>query len=688
MLGLKDIRRLWARWQDSRDASQALDSLLVVPDVSASLADRNRWLIEVAYWLRRSEKKTSQKPSNSKAQVSIAEEGHPEHAKLRAFLKLLDQRPEAKLKISKLLRSILKENDALSLLCDTGVATKPSFWGEIVERIQNRLIAPPPNKPELAVLFSLGFVGEHDASWVHDLDADILQSLHHLVHYEEQVSEVSSLFNDMAESIHILISFIGASGLSYSVRSRLRDVSGQHSPFYKLGKLAEEILKNEPRLNEHVYQAHLRDFHEVINACYVACDDVYAHLDENGVSIETVFQVETMRLRLARVELLLNAWLYRDQAENYAKLAADLILTVQGHRSIRRLAEQSFALLSRKVVERSAEAGDHYIAGSRKEYFSMLKKSLGGGAIISGTVYLKFLIANLGLVRFFENILLAVNYAGSFLLIQFANFTLATKQPAMTAPALAQLLDGVHTKQGLEAFVDRAIALMRSQAASIFGNLAMVVPIVIAIQVGIILLLGSPTMSAVKAQAIFQSVSPFSAAFIFAAFTGVLLWLSSLIAGLVDNWFVLHRMQDVISYNRRINIVFGDIRAARWGQWWKNHISIVAANVSLGFLLIYGPTFLGFLGIGMEIRHITLSAGQFAAAATALGWKTFLMAGFWLGIVGVLLIGVLNVMISFSLAFNMALRSRDLPALDRRRLYSAVRARIKADFKSLLFPPK
>lgn len=681
MFGFKDFRRLWARWKESRDASQALDTLLRVPDDTADLADRNRWVVELAYWLRRTEKSTKDKP------VAISE-GHPEHARLRSFLKILEQRPDVKLKIAKLIRSILRDNDALSLLCDTGVATKPSFWGEMTERLRNHLIAPPPNKPELTVLFALGFVGPHDASWVHDLDDDLLRSLHDLTHYQEDKSEANNLFKDMAEAIMILISYISSAGLSYSVRSRLRGVSGQDSPFYRLGKLAEDILKAEPRMSDSSYQATLKEFQDVLNACYIACDDVYAHLDENGVSVETVFQVETMRLRLARVETLLEAWLHRDQVQLFSKLTADLILTVQGHRSIKRLAEQTFALLSRKMVERSAETGDHYIAGSRKEYFSMLKKSLGGGAIISGTVYLKFLITNLGLVRFFENILLTVNYAGSFLLIQFANFTLATKQPAMTAPALAQLLDDVKTKEGLDRFVDRAMALMRSQAASIFGNLAMVIPVVIAIQVGIILLLGHPTMNAAKATYIFHTVSPFSAAFLFAAFTGVLLWLSSVIAGLIDNWFVLHRIQDVIRYNRRITIVFGEIRAARWGQWWRDNISVVSANVSLGFLLIYGPTFLGFLGIGMEIRHITLSAGQFAAAATALGWKTFMMSGFWLGIFGVLLIGAFNVLVSFSLAFNMALRSRDLPTLDRRRLYVAVRRRIKSDFKSLLLPPK
>ena len=681
MFGFKDFRRLWARWKESRDASQALDTLLRVPDDTAELADRNRWVIELIYWLRRTEKSSSNEPTG-------AAEGHPEHARLRSFLKILEQRPDVKSKISKLIRSVLRDNDALSLLCDSGVVTKASFWGEMAERIRNHLIAPPPSKPELSVLFALGFVGRHDAAWVHDLDDELLRSLYDLTHYQEEPSGTDGLFKDMADAIMILISYISSAGLSYSVRSRLRVVSGQDSPFYRLGKLAENILKTEPRLNDSSYQDTLREFQEVLNDCYIACDDVYTHLDENGVSVETVFQVETMRLRLARVETLLDAWLHRDQVQLFAKLTADLILTVQGHRSIKRLAEQTFALLSRKMVERSAETGDHYIAGSRKEYFSMLKKSLGGGAIISGTVYLKFLITNLGLLRFFENLLLTVNYAGSFLLIQFANFTLATKQPAMTAPALAQFLDDVKSREGLDRFVDRAMALMRSQAASIFGNLAMVVPAVIAIQVGIILLLGHPTMNPAKATYIFHSVSPFSAAFLFAAFTGVLLWLSSVIAGLIDNWFVLHRIQDVIRYNRRITMVFGDIRAARWGQWWRDNISIVAANVSLGFLLIYGPAFLGFLGIGMEIRHITLSAGQFAAAATALGWKTFMMSGFWLGIFGVLMIGVFNVLISFSLAFNMALRSRDLPTLDRKRLYVAVRRRIKSDFKSLFLPPK
>jgi len=678
MLGIKDIRRLVTRWQASRDASLALDALLQIPAEDAPLVERNQWVIELLYWLRSKDKKGINNDSLS----------HPEHVRLKGLLQLLEQKPDAKLAIAKLLRSVLRDNDALSLLCDTGVVSKPTFWSEMFERIRQRFIAAPPNQPELSVLFSLGFVGSKDADWVYTLDQQTLLNLQALFHYQEEPQGQYRIYQDIADAIHILISYVEAAGLSYSVRTRIREASGQGSAFYLLRDLAKDLLSDASRIASPSFNSTLAELKAVIDRCYIACDDVYAHLDENGVAVDTVFQVETMRLRLARIELLLNTWMYRDQAQNYSHLSADLILTVQGRRSVRRLAEQSLALLSRKVVERSAETGEHYIADTRRTYLAMFKKSLGGGAVIGGTVYLKFLIASLGMVRFFENLFLALNYATSFLIIQFASFTLATKQPAMTAPALAQLLDDVDQDPGLERFVDRTIALVRSQTASILGNVLMVVPVAIVIQVAIILLIQKPSISDTKAMSVLATVSPFSGIWIYAAFTGLLLWLSSLIAGLVDNWFVLHRIQDVIRYNRRLGIVFGSLRAERWALWWKENVAVVAANVSLAFLLIYGPTFLGFLGIGMEIRHVTLSAGAFAAASIALGWKVFAMGAFWLGILGIFLIGFINVIVSFWFAFQMALRSRDLPALDRKRLYTAVWKRVKAQPRSLFIPSK
>ena len=68
---------------------------------------------------------------------------------------------------------------------------------------------------------------------------------------------------------------------------------------------------------------------------------------------------------------------------------------------------------------------------------------------------------------------------------------------------------------------------------------------------------------------------------IYAAFTGVLLWLSSLTAGWADNWFALHRLHDALAYQRRLKWVFGAVRAQAIADFAKKHVAGVAANVSL-----------------------------------------------------------------------------------------------------------
>jgi len=64
------------------------------------------------------------------------------------------------------------------------------------------------------------------------------------------------------------------------------------------------------------------------------------------------------------------------------------------------------------------------------------------------------------------------------------------------------------------------------------------------------------------------------------------------------------------------------------------------------------------------------------------------MPALWLAVAGIALMGMLNVAISFALAFNMALRSRNLRRIDRAELSAAVRRRILKHPLSLLVPPR
>src|SRR6202008_624565 len=150
--------------------------------------------------------------------------------------------------------------------------------------------------------------------------------------------------------------------------------------------------------------------------------------------------------------------------------------------SVHALLSRHYSLLARKVAERSAETGEHYITRDRDEYRQMLLAALGGGLVLAGTTLLKFLIVALALSAFWGGFWAGVNYATSFVLVQLLHFTVATKQPAMTAPAMAEKLGDVASDDAVEGFVDEVTNLIRSQAAGIFGNLFAVAPAVLAVQ--------------------------------------------------------------------------------------------------------------------------------------------------------------------------------------------------------------
>ena len=175
---------------------------------------------------------------------------------------------------------------------------------------------------------------------------------------------------------------------------------------------------------------------------------------------------------------------------------------------------------------------------------------------------------------------------------------------------------------------------------------------------------------------------------VFAAFTGVLLFASSLVAGWAENWFVWHRLESAIGWNPRIVARLGAARAQRWGSYWRAHISGLSSNISLGLMLGLVPAVTAFFGIPLEVRHVTLATGQLAAAVGTLGWGTLATPGFWWCVAGIACVGVLNLGVSFLLAFRVALRSRGIRLADRSRIYRAIRHRMWTRPASFLLPPR
>ena len=94
------------------------------------------------------------------------------------------------------------------------------------------------------------------------------------------------------------------------------------------------------------------------------------------------------------------------------------------------------------------------------------------------------------------------------------------------------------------------------------------------------------------------------------------------------------------------------------------------------------------MGLGVEVRHVTLSAAALALDTSALS-SGELHAGplLWSG-VGVAAIGTLNFGVSFALALRVALQARRIAAVDRRRLLRGLAQALRRTPSRFFFPPK
>ncbi|AIO24908.1 MULTISPECIES: site-specific recombinase [Burkholderia] len=693
----RSLTTLIKKWRASRNAGHQLDALLAHADADASYAERSEWLIELAHWLRRTG--TMQ---DAPADRDADARAYPAHARLRYLFHVLDRNPAWKAHAARILRGILRECDGISLLCDAGMPVHSGFFGALFERIDSSLIPPAPNRRELSALFTLMFPTPEDAQWIDALPDDLLTRLADLFSFDvtdEERHEPGSFSRDLLAALHNLTCQISSTGLSQTVRSRLSDDDARKplerqpletQPFYRLTRAMLAVETAHAAVEDGGDPSKL--LHEVnylrvlLDECRIAVDEVFSHLYRNGVSVDIVFQVERMRMRILRAEMLLNAWMARDDLHGMAHLTAELVDANHNSQSVSHLVRSNFSLFARKLVETNADTGEHYISRGRAEYLKMLRMAAGGGLVTVVTVCVKFAITGAHLQSMLEGLLAGINYAASFMLMHFLHFTLATKQPAMTAPTLARELDDTGHDEGVKAFVASVIALIRTQAAAISGNVLVVLPVCLLVQLFASNLLHANLISPEKAHATLHSFSLLGPTPLYAALTGVLLWASSLLAGWADNWFVLHRVGDALTYNRRLRLTLGAAGAAKLAHFCRSNVAGVVANVGLGLMLGLIPAIVTVFMFPFEVRHVTLSAGSIGIALGVLGKDALGTPELWWAGAGVLSMAILNVLVSFALAFTMAVRSRSLRPTKVRALVAAIVRTVLSNPLALFWP--
>jgi site-specific recombinase len=319
----------------------------------------------------------------------------------------------------------------------------------------------------------------------------------------------------------------------------------------------------------------------------------------------------------------------------------------------------------------------------------MLRSAAGAGFIIGFMAMLKIFASYLRAAPLVEAFLFSLNYSLGFMLIHVLHFTVATKQPAMTAARIAAEL---HSRDGhsldLESLAELIAKVMRTQFVAVLGNIMIAFPMAYLLAWGYFYLHGQHFVTPEKAGHLLHDIDPLhSLALFYAAIAGVCLFVAGLISGYYDNKAIYARIPARIAQLRWLRRVLGETRLKKFAAYIENNLGGLMGNLYFGILLGSMGTVGFMLGLPLDIRHVTFAAANFAIALFSLDnvmtWQTAVTST-----LGVLSIGTVNLLVSFSLALFVALRSRQVSFTQGPALLKALLLRFAAAPLDFILPPK
>jgi len=604
---------------------------------------------------------------------SIDTAGEPALVRLAWLVTALEKIPAAQRRFQASLSAVLEATRSVKLFGEIGLPNDRGLLAETTDRLTRAFLPEPPATHELWRLAGHIIRRADDLAWLGPAADPLLNRL-----ADAGGDAWKPLRMSILDSIGLITTRIGALGMSEALRTRTPTESVRSSPLYRLTR------------------AGLPEMPALIAASRAHLEHVRKALEDHGVSIEVVYSIDAIERGLARLELLLPLVHQEpdddsEPDEQNSEIRAVLTAVgggLVGSHSFRQLLSDNLRLLARKVIERAGRTGEHYVTSSRREYFRMLGSAAGGGVLTCGTAVAKFLVKWGHFALFLDGLLSSFIYAGSFVIMQLVGATLATKQPSMTAAALAGTIRNTAGPGRLDELVPLIARIARSQFAAAVGNVSAVIVTALGFDVLWQRVTGAAFLDAATSQTVVASFDPLhSGTIFFAALTGVLLWMSSLAAGWFENWVVYRRLPEAIEHHR-YGKRFGRKRLARIARFLEREAAGFGGSVALGFLLGMIPVFAKFFGLPIDVRHITLSTGSLTLAISSVGIHTVGSTAFISAVVGIAIIGLLNFGVSFALALVVALRARDVGSGERNSLPGAVLLRFLRRPLEFFYPPR
>ena len=578
---------------------------------------------------------------------------------------LLEQRPELRTGLRNLILDLFAGRDTLPFYTEAGILPDTGFGAELRRRLGSRLLPRMPDDLDLIPALRRIYGKSSDALWLARLSHATRQAFWSTL-LDKPPSEdkrLARIHARQAEAARLLACRCAAWGEHPEARRLRPRQPDEDSPFLALPGILEHWLGEAGEPNaDGSRNGKAGPVLQALDQCRQLVEQVRTEAAKRGTSLHLTLLLQRLEQSLNRLELLVGLL---DEArghdrpelpEAWTRFISTALLGCLRRDSLRDYLKQATGLLALRVTENASRTGEHYIAGDKQELSVMAKAALGGGAIIGVLALFKLILHHQHLAPAIEALAFGLNYGLGFVLIHLLGFTVATKQPAMTAATLAAAVDEAH-RDGWHP--DRLWTMFRSvgrtQTVAILGNVALALPV--ALLLG--WLMGGPAAPQ-EAARMLKDLHPLASPAIFhAAIAGVCLFLAGLISGYFDNVASYDRIGDRVARLGWLRASLGEARADWLGEAVDRHLGAVMGNLLFG-LMLGSAGFFGFIfGLPIDIRHVAFSSANLGYAVAALDFHPDWRAVGW-GALGVVLIAATNLLVSFVLALGVALRARVL----------------------------
>ncbi|MGV3612926.1 MAG: site-specific recombinase [Fluviicola sp.] len=601
------------------------------------------------------------------------------------------------------LRNVFQNRKFTAILTDSGIIRDAYFIREVRERIASKILPEQPEPDTLQFLLNQVFYKQRDFEWIQEIPLPEINELIILLDlktiYDQEEEHANTAVTEIISGISLLIQRISGRALEQDVLIMVPEYENIQSPFESFEKKLDLIVEKIVRERTFSLSATDTDFQDLVHlleGCHQIINNAFDNSAKFGISLRVNQSLLRIRQQLFRIEALvplLATDSEEDKRDNSIYLAIKLIKYNCRKNNIRRLMLDSTQTIAYEVTQHTAKTGEHYITQSKKEYIHMLLTAMGGGLIVGFLCLFKVILGKAAVSDFGHALLYSLNYAFGFILIYLLGFTLATKQPAMTAAAIVKSIEGGLTGSLKDEDRHRSFAILfshlfRSQFIAFVGNVFVAFPVAMLLIWLLQGLAGFHIVDEAKSEHLMTDLNPIASwAILHAAIAGIFLFLSGIIAGSVSNKIKHKKIYNRIKEHPVLKISMGKENAIKFADWIERKWAGVSSNFWFGVFLGSTASIGIFLGLNLDIRHITFAAGNMALGLFGGNFDATLYP-ILMAILGIGIIGFVNFIVSFALSLWLALRSRDIPISELKYLFRSVWLYFKQKPLSFFFPIK